>query len=186
MQRREHYLANKERICAAARAYYEANIDAQRASALDRHHRNRDKRIRQQREYRAKHLDELLAKQRARHHETWRDRYGADLEFTLKHRVRALIRVTLTKGRDGLRMRELLGYGTEELRAHLERQFTQGMNWTRFMAGEIHIDHIVPVSAFDIQSPDSPEFRACWALSNLRPMWARDNLSKAGKVLTLL
>lgn len=27
-------------------------------------------------------------------------------------------------------------------------------------------------------TPDDPEFRECWALSNLQPLWAKDNMSK--------
>ena len=53
-------------------------------------------------------------------------------------------------------------------------------------AGEIHIDHIVPVAAFNITSLDDAAFKACWALANLRPMWAKDNISKGSKRLFLL
>jgi hypothetical protein len=49
---------------------------------------------------------------------------------------------------------------------------------------EIHIDHIVPQKSFDLQ--DDNKWRACWALTNLRPMWAKDNLSKGGKILYLI
>lgn len=27
-------------------------------------------------------------------------------------------------------------------------------------------------------SPDDPDFKQCWALSNLRPLWAEENLRK--------
>lgn len=81
---------------------------------------------------------------------------------------------------------KLLGYTPQELRKHIERQFTAGMTWARMLAGEIHIDHIIPVRAFDIKEPGDAEFMACWSLGNLRPMWAADNHRKSGKVLTLL
>lgn len=185
-KRREHYQAHRDRLTATAKEFYQKNIEAQRAVALARHYRNRDLRLEQMQAWRAANLDEVNARRRPRSREAFRARYGVDVEFTLKHRLRALIRVTLNKGRDGVRMRELLGYGTEELRAHLERQFTSGMTWSRFLAGEIHVDHIIPVVHFSIESADSAEFRACWAVSNLRPMWAGENLAKGAKVLTLL
>lgn len=60
------------------------------------------------------------------------------------------------------------------------------MTWDKVFGGEIHIDHIVPVSAFSIRDAGDPDFAACWALSNLRPMWAKDNRRKGAKVLSLL
>ena len=79
-------------------------------------------------------------------------------------------------------MQEILGYSTEDLRLHIESMFSNGMTWEKFMAGEIHIDHIVPIAAFKIESDESDGFKACWSLSNLQPLWARDNLSKGSKV----
>lgn len=186
VKRRAHYQANKDRIKAAAVAYYRENTEQQKQAALKRHHRNRDKRVEQMREYRAANVEALNERRRPKSNASFRARYGTDLEFTLKHRVRALLRVTLQKGRSGKRMADLLGYTADDLRTHLERQFTQGMNWERFMAGEIHIDHIIPVASFGIVEKDSDAFRQCWALPNLRPAWAKDNLSRQDKVLTLL
>jgi len=42
------------------------------------------------------------------------------------------------------------------------------------------------VRAFSITSVEDPDFRACWGLPNLRPLWTKHNRSKGGKVLTLL
>lgn len=81
---------------------------------------------------------------------------------------------------------ELLGYTREELISHIEKQFTKGMNWEKFLSGEIHIDHIIPVAHMKPERFDSDEFKACWSLPNLRPMWAADNLSKRDKITTLL
>jgi hypothetical protein len=92
----------------------------------------------------------------------------------------------MVKGKNGRRLEELLGYTRHELRAHIERQFTRGMSWEALMAGKIHIDHIVPVAAFRIESVDDPDFKACWALTNLRPMWASENCAKGAKRTHLL
>jgi len=70
----------------------------------------------------------------------------------------------------------LLGYSIEELMAHLEKQFTEGMTWDNY--GEWHVDHIRPMTSFKFESVDDPEFKECWALSNLQPLWWNDNLSK--------
>jgi hypothetical protein len=87
-----------------------------------------------------------------------------------------------TKG--GKSWETILGYSTADLIAHLERQFTKGMTWDNY--GEWHVDHIVPVASFAITSAQDDTFKACWALSNLRPLWARENLKKRAKRLYLI
>ena len=78
----------------------------------------------------------------------------------------------------------LVGYSLSELMTHLERQFLPGMTWDNF--GDWHIDHIVPKSAFHFESADDDDFKACWGLGNLRPLWARDNITKSDKRLFLI
>lgn len=79
-----------------------------------------------------------------------------------------------TKG--GRSWEALLGYTTSELRDHLERQFLKGMSWDNY--GDWHVDHIIPVATFSFSSPDDDDFKACWALTNLRPLWATDNMRR--------
>ena len=73
----------------------------------------------------------------------------------------------------------LLGYSKYELREHLESQFTDGMSWDNM--SEWHIDHIRPVASFNFDSTEHPDFKKCWALNNLQPLWAKDNMSKNDK-----
>ncbi len=72
---------------------------------------------------------------------------------------------------------KIFGYSKEVLKAHLERQFEEGMSWKNF--GKWHIDHIVPVSNFNYSSHTEDDFKFCWALSNLRPLWASENYKKS-------
>ncbi len=74
---------------------------------------------------------------------------------------------------------DAMGYSVTELMKHLEQQFTDGMSWDNY--GEWHIDHIRPVSWFKFKSTDDKEFKDCWSLTNLQPLWARDNLSKCNR-----
>lgn len=124
-------------------------------------------------------------------------RYRLDPEFNLRQRLRAafkrkrqgikldlLLRSALVRGGRSPQAEQFVGYTIAELRLHLERQFKRGMTWERFCVGDIHIDHIRPLSSFDVSNPD--ELRAAWALPNLRPLWAKDNLAKAGRIVLLL
>lgn len=75
---------------------------------------------------------------------------------------------------------EILGYTPEELINHLEKQFTDGMTWDNY--GDFHIDHIIPISSFNIQEIGDEEFMKCWSLSNLQPMWGEENIRKSNKI----
>ena len=73
----------------------------------------------------------------------------------------------------------LVDFTRDELKEHLESQFTDGMSWDNM--SEWHIDHIRPVSSFNYDSTEHPDFKKCWALNNLQPLWAEDNLRKNDK-----
>lgn len=128
--------------------------------------------------------------------EQYRLKYKLDIRFQLKERMRRqvnkakkrdgiaeTIRGAIRRGRRSAKVEQELGYSIAELMAHIERQFTKGMNWEKFKAGEIHIDHIIPQSSFDLADDD--EWRRCWCLSNLRPMWGKENLRKRDAILFL-
>ncbi len=71
----------------------------------------------------------------------------------------------------------ILGYSVTDLKNHLESLFEEGMNWQN--RSEWHIDHIIPVSKFH----PSTDPKIVNALSNLRPMWKRDNIAKGNQIL---
>jgi hypothetical protein len=54
------------------------------------------------------------------------------------------------------------------------------MTWGNY--GQWHVDHKIPISAFNYETPDDIDFKRCWALKNLRPMWAKENISKGAKL----
>jgi hypothetical protein len=75
------------------------------------------------------------------------------------------------------------------LRNHLEKQFEPWMNWNNYgiynsktwdnddpATWNWSIDHIVPQYRLPYQSMDEENFKKCWALKNLRPMNAKQNL----------
>ena len=71
------------------------------------------------------------------------------------------------------RTREYLGYGPEDLIPHLEKLFQPGMNWDNYGLHGWHIDHVKPKSWFKME-----DIKECFALENLQPMWAKENMSK--------
>lgn len=86
------------------------------------------------------------------------------------------------KRRDAGGTESALGYTTLEFKVHIERQFLAGMSWDN--RSDWHVDHIYPLVSFDLSC--EKERRAANALSNLRPMWAEDNMTKGSIIMTLL
>lgn len=82
----------------------------------------------------------------------------------------------------GRKWESLVGYTAEELMSHLTRQFQPGMTWENHGQHGWHIDHIIPRSAFNYEKPEDIDFKRCWALENLQPLWWQDNLSKGAKL----
>ena len=100
------------------------------------------------------------------------------LSQSMAHALRGALKRRGVRGR-GSRWESLVGYTVQELQQHLESQFQRGMAWDNM--GKWHIDHIRPQSSFSFSSTDDPEFKECWALANLQPLWAADNLRKSAK-----
>ncbi len=48
------------------------------------------------------------------------------------------------------------------------------------------MDHCTVGAGGAATGTDDPEFKAAWAMTNLRPMWGRENISKGAKRLLLL
>lgn len=108
----------------------------------------------------------------------WRKAYAAkNPSFAISARLRvrvanALARCGTTKASSTA---ELLGCSWKDFLAHLEKQFLPGMSWAN--RNRWHLDHIKPCCAFDLTCPQ--EQRRCFHYSNLRPLWARENLTKS-------
>jgi hypothetical protein len=76
---------------------------------------------------------------------------------------------------------DVLKYTPEELMSHLESKFIDGMTWDNY--GGWHVDHIKPISSFNIIEIADEEFMKCWGLDNLQPLWGMENIRKSNKLL---
>jgi len=90
------------------------------------------------------------------------------------------IRKSLKGNKKNYHWENLVGYTINDLKNHLGKSFLLGMTWENY--GLWHIDHEIPISAFNFEKPEHLDFKKCWGLKNLRPMWAKENLSKYNKL----
>jgi hypothetical protein len=99
-----------------------------------------------------------------------------NIYYKINHTISTAVRACI-KDKSRSQVFALLGYSLEDLMNHIESKFQDGMSWSNH--GSWHIDHIKPVCSFSFSSKYSPEFKKCWSLDNLRPLWAIDNLKKS-------
>ena len=100
------------------------------------------------------------------------------LSSCISHRMGA----SLKNNKAGQHWEDVVGYTLEELKDHIENLFEPGMSWGNYGRYGWHVDHKIPVSSFNIESYNCEDFKKCWELKNLQPLWAKDNLRKGNKV----
>lgn len=78
---------------------------------------------------------------------------------------------------------DLVGYTVEDLKQHLESLWEPWMSWGNYgkKEGQWSIDHIKPITKFNITDYNCQDFKDCWKLPNLRPLNHIQNISKGNK-----
>lgn len=98
------------------------------------------------------------------------------LKFSLYSRLRSALKNNQKKGsavRD-------LGCPIQEFKIYLENRFRPGMSWDNYGLYGWHIDHITPMSFFDLN--DKVQLLEAVHYTNLQPLWAKENLAKGNKL----
>ena len=88
--------------------------------------------------------------------------------------IRARIYDVLKNGYKSDRTEKLLGITIKELKIYLENKFKDGMTWENYGFYSWHIDHILPLSSFDLSNPEQQ--KKAFHYTNLQPLWAKENL----------
>jgi len=172
----------------------ERKVELSRKRNKSYYNRHKDRLREEERQWREANPEVVKARNeryRKRHPERHKLRYRRHYQnkknnpmFALNYRMRHGIWRSVKEYKKGQPWEGFVDYTVDQLRIHLERQFLPGMSWDNM--GEWHIDHIVPLAHHKFENPDDPEFKAAWALTNLRPLWAEANLKKSAKRLMLL
>lgn len=170
--------SNRLKSRAIKRAWKDRNPEQVRAQANRRRSEDAERVNARQQAWREKNAE--LLRQKARIY--MQRKLQADGLALLRARLRArlhkgLARVDLKKARGTA---EALGCSFSELRGHIERQFLKGMTWEN--RSEWHIDHIVPLATAKTEE----DVIRLNHFTNLRPIWAKDNLSKGAQITHLI
>lgn len=156
-QKKKYQLNNKKKITTYRKEYYQNNRER-----IKEYSRNNKERINVHR----------------------KEYYQNDPKYKINHIMSAAIRDALRSGKAGKSWLSMVGYTSSKLMKHLETLFQPGMSWKNHGKGpgKWEIDHIIPKSVFNFTKPEDEDFKKCWALSNLQPMWSPENLSKGAKL----
>src|SRR3990167_3587070 len=142
--------------------------------------KNRDKLSKRHSEWVAKNVKRVREYQ-TKYHSHWKSqRKKTSPKFRLDSNLSNAIRVALKGKKAGQRWEKLVGYTIDNLVKHLEAKFELWMSWENY--GRWHIDHIIPKSHFKYEVPEDPDFKKCWALENLQPLEAIENIRKNNKI----
>lgn len=103
-----------------------------------------------------------------------------DINFRLSKILRARIKDVLRNNKKlGSSVKDL-GCTLGELKKYLELKFQPGMTWDNQGYYGWHIDHIKPLSSFDLTKRE--DFLKACHYTNLQPLWAKDNFKKSDKI----
>lgn len=178
LQRKEYYEKNKASYTDRHKKYWADEEKRKHKLELSskRYFENRDKiRERQKGNYQKPETKEKVRLRHKRRKET-------DVVYNIKIRLRHRLRVKLKEiSKVSYKYRSslvLLGCDMSFFKKYIENKFTDGMSWERI--SEIHLDHIIPLSSFDLTNID--EQRKAFHYSNLQPLWWHDNLRKGSKL----
>lgn len=160
--------------------------------------KNLEKEILRHKEYRKNNVEKLRAWEKSRDpikeklrrklynknnrekiREYVRKKYATDPEFKLRSRIRGrLYSITKNNVKHGSGIKNL-GCTIEEYKKYLESKFLEGMSWDNWNYKGWHIDHIKPLSLFNLK--DKEEYLKAFHYKNTQPMWSTDNHKKSNK-----
>lgn len=175
---------NKDKLKEKDKQYYENNKEIITLNAKNWYRNNKEKKKEYDKQYREdnKKIRNAAVKERRENDPSFKLRVylSRDIGRALKSH---------SSSKQGKSITQYLPYTDEQLRLHIENQFEPWMNWDNH--GKYvpetwdddnsdtwtwQLDHIIPQSDFRYTSMEDEGFKKCWALENLRPLGAKQNV----------
>jgi len=163
---------NKEKINKYLKLYREENRVKLREGAKASYQKHREKRLKKIQAYE----QQPVIKQK--NNNRIKQRCLTEPNFKLSRILRYQLyqHLKLNKTKKSKSALQLVGCSISELKEYIERQWLPGMTWKNYTTNGWHVDHIKPVNTFNLT--DIKQQKLCFHYTNLRPLWAADNLSR--------
>lgn len=150
--------------------YYEQNKDQ-----IKQYHNKRYSSIRQhihnltpeQQKYKIEYYRQWYEKHKEDINKRKKEKRDSDPMLRFSNAVSSNLYKSLKQNKACEHWENLVSFTFDELKCHLEKQFTEHMNWLN-RGSYWELDHIIPVNTFNLQNEN--EFKICWSLANLRPL----------------
>lgn len=142
--------------------------------------------------YSRKHAEKNREKINSSARTFYKKKRKEDIGFRINSDISRAIRSYLTKNggsKNNKSCKKYLSFNFQELKLHLESLFESWMNWNNrgkynsktwddnnILTWTWNIDHIIPQSKLPYISMEDDNFKKCWALENLRPLSAKQNI----------
>lgn len=178
--KRQWYEANREKILARAARYREKNkekiAEYQKLIPKEKKKAYRQKVKVSTKAYMRIYRQENKAKILEKSKEWQRKKLATDLNYRIASNLRKRLGKAIKRNdKKGSSVRNL-GCSIDALKKYLELKFKPGMTWDNWSVKGWHIDHIRPLSSFDLTDID--QFNLAVHYTNLQPLWATENLLK--------
>jgi hypothetical protein len=150
---------NPEKHKLLNKQWRETNKEKHRQNASDYYQRNKE------------HANEVKRKRRLK-------RRHSDQLYAFRENIRNLVRQSF-RDRNYTKFskaQSIIGCDWVALKNHIEAQFVDGMSWAN--RGKWHVDHIVPLAS----AKTIEDVVRLNHYTNLRPLWALDNLKKGARI----
>lgn len=183
------YIRNPEKRKEVTRRYRENNREKIRESSRKWRNKNKEHCREVSRLWWKTHPEkarEYSLRSRAKQIAYKKKLYQTDVNFRLANVLRVNLRRRLgcflkNGSNDSVSAIKNLGCSVGDLKIYLESLFQPGMTWDNWGLHGWHIDHFLPFAAFDLSNEENIK-KVCH-YTNLRPMWATENLKKGKKII---
>lgn len=182
----KYYLDNKKECLEYGKQYRKNNREVINAKQKKRYNLNKKTINLYSKDYYKKHTNELRKynknynKAHLQEKAIYRkNRIANDTNFKVASNIRSRISNACKDNyKTGSSVRDL-GCSISEFKIYIEQKFQPGMSWENYGLYVWHLDHIIPLSSFDLSNRE--QFLKACHYTNYQPLWAKDNLSKNNK-----
>jgi hypothetical protein len=166
------YEKNKEKALQTSKNYRLNNVEKRKETIKKSREKNKERVIETRKKYsqnKRKELNEYSVRRR-------KENPVARISHNMRGKIKDFLKIK--NFRQTNKTFEIVGCSPQELKEHLEKQFTNGMSWDNYGYYGWHIDHIIPL---DSATTQEDTYKLCY-YTNLQPLWGCDNLSKNNKI----
>lgn len=194
LSRKTHYPEIKEERAVYIRQYYQKNKEIILKHNNSYLVENQEQRTAYLHKYYQDNKNEIINKNHARH----KIRRKEDPAYRLRKDLSTRIYTELKKAGGSKNEESILKYfpyTIQELKIHLEKQFESWMTWDNQCKYDPQtwkdddqstwtwqLDHIIPQANLTYTDMNDDNFKKCWALENLRPLSAKQNIIKGNRL----